>query len=121
MAYENPTIIGYTLTAATVSTAATLLTVQGPSGKIGRLVDISAVLTTGVTTAATELRVGDAGDADQYGILSLPVASAGVGYNGATVYQTDTNFIPADTNVIIATDGAGDAGAADIVVTIAWF
>lgn len=121
MSYDTADYRSYTLKAATLSTAATLLTVIGPKGKAGRLHDISAVVTTETTDAATELRVGDAGDADQYGILSVAAAAVGAASNEPTIYDTDTNQLPADTAVIIATDGGCTAGAADVVVVIAWF
>jgi hypothetical protein len=41
--------------------------------------------------------------------------------NGATISNIDANLMPADTAVVIATDGNSTAGAADITVTIAWF
>lgn len=121
MSYENPVVSTYTLPAATVSTAADLLSVMGPEGHRGILLGIGAVVTTDTTVAATELRVGDSGDADQYGTLSVPVATAGNGYNAATISAVDDNIMPADTAVIISTDGGSTAGAADITVTIAWF
>ena len=121
MAYHDPIHATYTLPAATISGAATLLTVVGPAGKVGRLEGISAAITTDTTVAATELRVGDAGDADQYGTLSVPVATAGNVYNAATISATDDNVMPADTAVVIASDGGSTAGAADIAVYIAWY
>jgi len=123
MSYHDPVYTTHTLAAATLSSAADLLMVTGPRGHQGRLVGISAVVTTSTTVAATELRVGDAADADQYGIISVPVATAGAAavYNEATIYDVDTNLMPADTTVIIATDGGCTAGAADVSVIIAWF
>jgi len=41
--------------------------------------------------------------------------------NGATISNIDANLMPADTAVLIASDGGSNAGAADVVVTIAWF
>jgi len=106
-----------------VSTAATLVSVVGPAGKVGRLEGIGAVVTTSTTSAATELRVGSASDADAYGTLSVPIATAGAAaaYNSATISDIDANLMPADTAVLIASDGGSTAGAADVVVTIAWF
>jgi hypothetical protein len=123
MSYANALTCSYLIPAATLSTAATLASIIGPRGKVGVLKGIGAVVTTNTTVAATELRVGDVGDADQYGILSVPVATAGpaAAYNEATLYPSNTNLMPADTAVVIATDGGCTAGAADVMVTIDWF
>lgn len=121
--YNEPIYITTTLRAATLSSAATLASVVGPKGKTGRLVSVSAVVTLATTVAASELRVGSAADADKYGILSVPVATAGpaAAYNDATIYPIDDNLMPADTAVVIATDGGSTAGAADVTVVTAWF
>lgn len=123
MAYNDPITSTYTLKAATISTAATLLSVIGPRGYKGRLMGIGAVVTTNTTTLATTITVGDAADADKFGTLSVPVATAGASaaYNNATISDIDANLMPANTAVLIATGGEGDAGAADITVTIDWF
>ena len=121
MSYDSPITATYTLAAATLSTAADLLSVMGPSGYTGRLESIGAVITTATTVAATELRVGTSTDADDWGTLSVPVATAGNGYNSATINTSDSNLITADTPLIIATDGGCTAGAADITVTVSWF
>jgi len=123
MAYDNPINQTITLPAAALSADATLVSVVGPAGKVGRLEGIGAVVTTDTTGAATELRVGSASDADAYGTLSVPIATAGAAaaYNGATISDIDANLMPADTAVLIASDGGSNAGAADVVVTIAWF
>lgn len=123
MAYHDPVYATYTLTAETIDTAATLHSIIGPAGHTGVLIGIGAVVTTSTTAAATELRVGTTGDADKFGTLSVPVATAGpaAAYNDATISSVDDNLLPADTAVLIATDGGCTAGAADITVTVAWF
>lgn len=121
MAYHDPIYTTHNLQAATVSTAATLARIVGPRGKVGRLESITAVVTADTTVAATELRVGTAADADKFGTLSVPVAVTGNGYNNATIANIDTNPMPANDVVLLATDGGSTAGAADISVTIAWY
>lgn len=123
MAYNQPVTSTYTLRAATISAAATLLTVIGPRGYKGRLVGIGAVVTTSTTVAATALTVGTAADADKFGTLSVPVATAGAAaaYNNATITAIDDNLMAANTAVVIASGGNGGLGAADITVTIDWF
>ncbi|MDP1931906.1 MAG: hypothetical protein Q8L60_10655 [Gammaproteobacteria bacterium] len=121
--YNQPVTSTYTLRAATISTAATLLTVIGPRGHKGRLVGIGAVVTTSTTGAATLLTAGTAADGDKFGTLSVPVATAGAAaaYNNPTITDIDDNIMAADTAVVIATNGGCTAGAADITVTIDWF
>lgn len=121
--YNQPVTSTYTLKAATISAAATLLTVIGPRGHKGRLVGIGAVVTTSTTVAASTLTVGTAADGDKFGTLSVPVATAGpaAAYNDATISSIDTNLMAADTAVVIASAGGSTAGAADITVTIDWF
>ena len=126
--YDAPIHSTYTLKAATVSAAATLLSVVGPAGKQGHLVGMSAVVTTSTTVAATALSVGITGTLGKYGSLSVPIATAGpaAAYNAMTSLTTGaTNgsavLIAADTAILLSSDGGSTAGAADITVTIAWF
>ena len=113
MAYNNPITSTYTLRAATISTAATLLSVIGPRGYQGRLMGVAAVVTTSTTDAATLLTVGTAADGDKFGTLSVPVATAGASaaYNNPTITAIDSNLMAANTAVVIATDGGCTAGA----------
>lgn len=119
--YNHPKTSTYTLPAAALSTAATLLAVMGPKGHKGRLVGIGAVVTTGVTVAATEVQVGNSDSSDAYGALSVPVSGANSGHNDAVINPVDDNLMPADEPVIIATTGTSTAGAANVTVTIDWF
>lgn len=121
MAYDKPVHATYTLAAKDISSAATLMTVVGPKGKQGRLMGITTALTTATTGAASEIRVGNGSDADKFGTLSVPVAAIGSVANDATINAVDDNLMPADTAVVIASDGGSTAGAADIAVHIAWF
>jgi hypothetical protein len=123
MAYNQPITSTYTLRAATISSAATMLTVIGPRGYKGRLMGIGAVVTTSTTDAATLLTVGTAADGDKFGTLSVPVATAGAAaaYNNPTITAVDSNIMAENTAVVIATNGGCTAGAADVTVTIDWF
>ncbi len=122
MSYSNAITATYTLKAqALTGGAATFLKVMGPKGKKGVLVGISAVSTTAVTVAATDVRVGISGTTDKYGTLAVPIAAVGSGYNNPTIEAVDSNVIPPDSQVFIGTGGAATAGAADIAVTINWF
>jgi len=121
MSYHDPIHATYTLKAASLASAATLLSVSGPAGKKGRLVGITGVVTTGVTDAAATVSVGTDADSDAYGSLSVPVGAAGSSANDALVKPADDNLIPEDSVVEIAADGAATAGAADLAIHIAWF
>jgi len=123
MAYNTPIVCCYNLAAATISTAANLQVLKGPSGLQGRVIDMAFTVTTTTTTTASELSVGTVADPDAYAQIAVPVVAAGTGTctNGATIYTDDDNLMPADTAFVIYTDGGCDAGACDIAVTIAWF
>ena len=123
MSYDNPMSQSVSVTAATISAAAALFTFSGPVGKRGRVVALGASITTTTTTAATELRVGTTADPDDFATLSVPVGVAGLSYQAAaaTLFNDDDNLIPADAELIIATDGGADAGAADIHLMVEWF
>ena len=119
MSYSNPTNATYRFPAGSVIASATLARIMGPAGMTGRLVDISYVVTTGVTVAASGLRVGSVGTTNAYGTLAVPISAAdSVGNNmvrGATV------DIPKDTAVLVGSSGGATAGAVDIIVSIDWF
>jgi len=121
MSYTNPTTTTHNVKAAAISTAATVMSIMGPSGHTGVVRGISAVVTTGVTDAACALTVGNAADADKFGTLSVAVGAAATGTNAATLTAADSNLIVADSIVLLKTDGACTAGAADIAVVIDWF
>ena len=120
MSYSNPTTITYRFPAASlVGGAATFGRFVGPNGMKGRLLDIAYVVTTGVTVAASNILVGQAGDTDEYGSISVPVAAANAVGNGMT--RGITGELPADTVVTVGTGGAATAGAADVLVTVDWY
>ena len=121
MNYDEPLHITYQLTAASVTSNASLLKVSGPKGLVGRVASISTVVTTGVTVAASLVEVGTVADEDAYATASIPISSADAVANTVVDNVTDGNEIPADSVVRIGTDGGATAGAANIFVTIAWF
>lgn len=119
--YDQPLRISYQLNAASVASAADLLKVAGPKGREGRLQAIMTVVTTGVTTAATDIDVGDGTTGDKYGTLVIPVSAADAIANDPTILTGDAIPIPADSLVVISTDGAAAAGAVNLTVVIDWF
>ena len=119
MSYSNPHTCTYRFPAATLSSAATVGRLIGPSGKSGRIVDMGVVVTTGVTVADCTVTAGTEADTDAYGSLTVPIGAANTAANGATL--TSTTTLPADTVVAIAAGGECTAGAGDILVTIDWY
>jgi len=121
MDYSNPIYSTYFVQAATISTAAEVMNITGPSGKQGRLIDVTFTTTLGVTVAADLLSVGTAADADAYGTLVVPIQAIDAVTNGVTDLTSDSNLITADTQVVVSAAGTSTAGAGSIAVTIAWF
>ena len=111
----------YRFPAAALNSAAALGRIVGPKGKTGRLMGVAAVITTNVTTDPSGVRIGTGAAHSKYGTLSVPVATAGNAANDAVINPVDDNLIPADSVVLVATDGAAAAGAADLLVYIDWF
>jgi len=121
MTYDNPIITTHNVNAATLSTAAELMQIAGPAGKQGRVIDVTCVVTTGVTVAANNINVGSTTDGDAYATLEVPISAADAVANGATILSDDDNLIPADSAVVVATGGECTAGAGSVTVVIAWF
>ena len=122
IAYDNPLRMTYTLPASAVDTIGTKLSVMGPAGKSGRLAAMGAVVTTATTTTVSIISVGITGTLGKFGSLTIPVGAAVVTTANAIVdLTTDANLIPADTPILITSDGGSAAGDADVTVTIDWF
>lgn len=121
MSYSNPHTCTYRFPAATLSSAATVGRLIGPSGKSGRLVDVSVLVTTGVTVAACTVTAGTEADVDAYGSLAVPISSVNSGHNGVSTASATTTVLPADTVIAVAAGGECTAGAGDILVVIDWY
>lgn len=119
MSYSNPTNTTYRFPASSVTSAATLGRIIGPAGLNGRLLDIGYVVTTGVTVAPSNIRVGSTGVNNAYGSIVVPVAAVDTAGNGMA--RGATVEIPKDTPVLIGSAGGATAGAVDILVTIDWY
>lgn len=118
--YNEPIYQTIQLSAAVLSAAAELLTLVGPKGKSGRVDSITALVTTGVTVAPSVVSVNTIDDAVAAGSLTVPVGAADTFANDAVTSKDDT-LLPADTPFTIDVDGGATAGAANLVVIIAWF
>ena len=120
--YDKPLRESYRLPAAATTTAGVLGRFIGPAGRVGRVVNISHIVTTAVTVAADVISVGPNGAAapvlHSVGV-SLIAAGGAISRTAASLLaQTE---LPADTVVEIATNGASTLGAADINVTVEWY
>ncbi len=120
--YDQPLVMTYQVDAAAVDTlSANLLSIAGPEGMQGRLESIVAVNTTEVTVAASAVEIGDGSTTDLFGSLSIPASAVNAVANTAVISTVDAALIPADSRVVISTDGGATAGDANLFVTIAWF
>jgi len=119
--YDQPVRTTHNVNAASLASAAELMQIAGPAGMKGRVESVTCVVTTGVTVAASDINVGTTSDADAYATLEVPVSAADALANDPTILTDDDNLIPADTVVVVSTDGAATAGAGSVTVVIAWF
>lgn len=138
MQYDNP-IITYIKPAQDMSGANKTLSIIGPKGKRGLLIDYGFVDVTVAFAGATnppEAEVGDGTTANKYGAAfnpgNLATASGGATVNSAFVAAPDNaswtalmvnRNLPADTPVVltgIAAAGAGAAGTAALFLQVAW-
>lgn len=120
--YDKPLRETYRFAAATLTAAAVVGRFIGPAGKVGRIVNVSDLVTTGVTVAAAVVTVGPNGAASPVS-HTVPIAAANLGHaisrTAATLLaQTE---LPADTVVEVASDGGPTAGAADLIVVVEWY
>jgi hypothetical protein len=111
----------YRFSALTVSGGAVIGRVQGPAGKVGRVVGFEYILTTGVTVAAAGITVDTNAGLTAPFTTSMPIAAINTGGAATEAELKAGDELPADTVVEIADDGAATAGAADIALTIAWY
>jgi len=119
MSYSNPTTATYRFPAATLSAAAIVGRIVGPTGLQGRLVDVASVVTTGVTVLPVTVNVGTTGAAASAGTATIPVSAINAVSNGAV--GVVGHVLAADTVVEVSSGGECTAGAADLLVTIDWF
>ncbi len=120
----------YRFAAATMSTGAIVGRFIGPPGKIGRVRGIEIIVTTGMTSAVTNLTVGING-ATLPSVIQIPILAVNLGHQmsaaelalaGADqVASTNDVELDADTVIEVTTDGGCNAGAADLVITVDWF
>lgn len=135
MAYENPKRRIYSFNKVTFDGTARYI--QGPKGKRGRVVEVTAAPTTAFAGATTvgQVNVDDGVTAGKFAQLNMGTLAAQTAVGAVAVcsdYASGLNsqpatgpyvYTPADTPVKItpvAPTGAGAAGAADIFVVVDW-
>ncbi len=91
----------------------------GPAGLLGRLIDISTVITTATTDTVTIIDVGTQGNDDAYGVHTVPIGAAEVITNGFVRGVDDV--IAADSVVTVLGNGGATAGDGDILILIEWY
>jgi hypothetical protein len=120
--YDNALRETYRVPGASLTGGAAVLDrVIGPAGKRGRVVNVSHVVTTGVTVAASTVTIDTNAGVTTPVAHTVPISSADAGAAIAAASLAGQTELPADTVVEIQTDGASTAGAVDLVVTIDWF
>ena len=112
MSYDQGINATYRFPAAALATDGIIGRIIGPSGKKGRGVGVSSVVTTNVTVASAD---NDASFASH----TVPVSSAGAALNGFT--RGATEYVTADDTVFVSSDGGPTAGAGDVIVHVVWF
>lgn len=117
--YDNGIYQTYRVAAATVSAAANLFSMAGPSGMRGRIESVTSIVTTGVTVAPATVRFGTDADDDAYGTHTIPVSAADAVASGYAQGVVE-NLAP-DAVVRVDAGGEATAGAADLIVTVVWF
>lgn len=122
--YDSPLRETYRFPAATLSSAAVVGRLIGPAGRVGRVVNVSHVVTTNVTVAAAAVTVGNNGEASPV-THTVPISSANaaaaIARDDSTLLGQGETYLAADTLVEVASDGGPTAGAADLIVTIDWY
>ena len=111
----------YRFAALTVTAAAVIGRIMGPAGKVGRVVGFEYILTTGVTVGAAGIDIDTAAGLTGPFTTSMPIAAINTGGSATAAQLKAGAELPADTVIELSSDAAATAGAADIVVTIAWY
>lgn len=111
----------YRFPAATLSAAATVGRIQGPAGKVGRVVGMEYVLTLGTTGAVTNVSVDTVAGLVAPVSVAIPVLAINLGGAAAAAELKAGDELPADTVANVDTDGGCTAGAGDLIVTVQWY
>jgi hypothetical protein len=111
----------YRFAALTVTSAAVIGRIQGPAGKVGRVVGFEYILTTGVTVGDAGITIDTNAGLTAPFTTSMPIAAVNTGGAATAAQLKAGDELPADTVVELSSDAAATAGAADVTITIAWY
>jgi hypothetical protein len=111
----------YLFPAETISSAAVLQRIHGPAGRIGRIVGFEYMITTTVTTAAPTITVDTNAGLTAPFATTVAVAAANNGGAATAAQLSAGDELPADTTIEISSDAVAGAGAADLILTVAWY
>jgi hypothetical protein len=111
----------YRFAAAALETGAVVGRLQGPIGKIGRVVGFEYVLTAGVTDAAVNVAVDtNAGLTTPFSV-EIPILAINLGGAASRAELAAGDELPADTVAEIQAGGECTVGDGDLIVTIVWY
>ena len=125
--YDQGEVITYSFGEYDFGAADEALAIKGPSGKVGRIVDIGVAVTetfNAVTTPAY-IRMGTGADPDAYAELNMASAADTDYFN--TLDDTDAIIVetlPPDTQVevaFIAPTGGTPAGKGFVNISVSWY
>lgn len=127
--YDNALQTQHDVAAANFATTATLLQLNGPSGRYGRVLDLTLQVTTAFTVADNLIDIGEnAGDVDAQ-LANFLVAFTGSAIGDVLAPTRDNSVVALDDGVDINPDVTTDlisdtgatAGAADTRLLIGWW
>ena len=123
--YDNALRETYRFPAIAIDTSAIFGRIQGPTGLTGRVVSITAVITTATTVAASVIDVDTVAGLTTPPQLTVPVTAVNLGVSAIRGNVTNglaaASDLPADTICEVASNGGATAGDGDIIVTVDWF
>lgn len=126
--YDNGLRTQHENAAQALASSGTRLTVNGPAGRVGRVLDVSYNITTNVTVTGSTTTIGPSGDADAQGAYTVPVGSVVGGRVAHTQGPAETAGslasgvdIAADAITLLITGGEAATGAADILMLVNWW
>ena len=111
----------YQFMAAALDTAAIFGRIQGPAGKVGRLIGVEWHVVAELTTNPTVVTFDHA--VALTGLPTVSVAAAAINLGGAATeaeLKAGAEFL-ADTIIECTSNGGAAAGDADVTVTIQWY
>ena len=111
----------YSFMAAAIDTAAIFGRIQGPAGRIGRLIGVEWHLTAEATTNATVITFDHAVALTVLPQTSIAAAAINLGGSATEAELLLGDEFLADTIIECTSNGGADAGDADVHVTIQWY